>query len=209
EVYVTSRKSGEPIENAAVLFYREASSKGKMPQKVLEQALSSNANGKVSARLLRSSLYDVLVVRENDTLPLMENKWVWDGGQGPGPDNRERTVFFTDRKVYRPGQTVHFKGFLFFSSQSGEKPRIWAGRKTEASFSDVNNEEISRLYLMSNEFGTFSGSFIIPENSLPGRMSIRNEYGSTWIEVAEYKRPTFEVNFDPVSGFSGSMIPYT
>src|SRR3546814_9878331 len=73
------------------------------------------------------------------------------------------------------------------------KGRCCPGKKTKVRVTGTNGEEIVVLNYVSNEFGTFSGSFILPDNILPGRVVIRNEYGINREEVAESKRPTFEV----------------
>src|SRR3546814_8206028 len=68
------------------------------------------------------------------------------------------------------------------------KGRCCPGKKTKVRVTGTNGEEIVVLNYVSNEFGTFSGSFILPDNILPGRVVIRNEYGINRVEVAEYKK---------------------
>lgn len=62
--------------------------------------------------------------------------------------------------------------------------------------SQFNNVE--SVELTSNEFGSFSGSFVIPTDIPPGRTVISTQYGSIIINIEEYKRPTFAVIHDPV-----------
>ncbi|KQC06449.1 MAG: hypothetical protein APR54_01685 [Candidatus Cloacimonas sp. SDB] len=107
-----------------------------------------------------------------------------------------RTFFFTDRAIYRPGQTVYFKGIIL--ETEGKNNRIKTGYKTSVELIDVNYQEISRLDLVTNEYGAFSGSFVIPQGVLTGNFQISNDMGSHYFSVEEYKRPGFEVKFDPV-----------
>src|SRR3546814_14400223 len=89
----------------------------------------------------------------NDTLKAIEGDWI---REYPTPQHREeikRTVFFTDRKLYRPGQTVHFKGFLFIA---GEKGRVWPGQKTKVRVTGTKGEEIAVRKSVSNEIGRAS-----------------------------------------------------
>ncbi len=110
----------------------------------------------------------------------------------------KKTHFFTDRSIYRPGQTIYFKGILL--EQTGEKYEIMKGKHSTVQFFDVNHQKVSELQLQTNEFGSFNGSFTAPVGMLTGNMRIQNESGSAVVAVEEYKRPKFEVVFDPVKG---------
>jgi len=109
-----------------------------------------------------------------------------------------RTWFFTDRSIYRPGQTIYFKGIVIeeFRKEYSAKQ----GFKTKVEFFDVNYQKISEMLLETNEFGSFNGTFTAPSGVLTGSMTIKNEGGSVNVHVEEYKRPAFEVVFEPVKG---------
>ncbi|HOY31646.1 MAG TPA: alpha-2-macroglobulin family protein [Bacteroidales bacterium] len=109
-----------------------------------------------------------------------------------------RTIFFTDRMIYRPGQTIYFKGILL--ETDGENSVIKPGIESNVVFYDVNYQKVSEIKLTSNEYGTFSGSFTIPTGLLNGQMHIADNWGSIYFSVEEYKRPKFEVKFEPVKG---------
>lgn len=110
---------------------------------------------------------------------------------------RIQTHFFTDRAIYRPGQTIYFKGILIEAGTKGEDPEIKTNYKSKVYLYDVNYQLVSELELTTNEFGTFSGTFTAP-SSLNGQMHIQNSHGSIYFSVEEYKRPRFEVNFEPI-----------
>ncbi|MCP5109157.1 MAG: hypothetical protein GY950_37600, partial [bacterium] len=110
-----------------------------------------------------------------------------------------RTFFFTDRGIYRPGQPLHFKGIMLqVDSLNGENSRILPNRSSRVTLYDVNNQVVSHLDLTTNEFGTFSGTFQLPVGRLNGNMRIADSYGNTNFSVEEYKRPKFQVLFDPM-----------
>jgi uncharacterized protein YfaS (alpha-2-macroglobulin family) len=111
---------------------------------------------------------------------------------------RTKTFFFLDRKIYRPGQTIYFKGLVL--STNGEKHDIKANYKTTVTLYDVNRQKAGKLELTTNEFGTFNGTFVAPNKGLNGNMRIRNAHGSISFSVEDYKRPKFEVSFKPVKG---------
>jgi len=109
-----------------------------------------------------------------------------------------KTYFFTDRAIYRPGQTVFFKGIVL--ETEGEKTSIKTNQQTTIAFFDVNGQKVGELKLKSNEYGSVSGSFTAPSTGLTGNMRIQNEWGTTYFSVEEYKRPKFEVLINPIKG---------
>lgn len=106
--------------------------------------------------------------------------------------------FFTDRKIYRPGQTVYFKAIFMMSK--GNEHILKKGHSANIKFQDVNGQLIKELEVKTNDYGSVQGSFIAPSSGLTGRMSLQTEGGYTDLSVEEYKRPKFEVNFEPVAG---------
>jgi uncharacterized protein YfaS (alpha-2-macroglobulin family) len=109
-----------------------------------------------------------------------------------------KTFFFTDRSIYRPGQTVYFKGIVI--NTDGKSNEIMPDRNSSVTFYDANYQVVKTLELKTNAYGSFSGSFIIPNSGLTGQMRITNESGSVYFSVEEYKRPKFEVTSEPVKG---------
>jgi hypothetical protein len=109
-----------------------------------------------------------------------------------------RTIFFTDRAIYRPGQTIYFKGIVL--EETGDQHTLKTGFNSVVVFNDVNGQKVHQLSLTTNDFGSFQGSFTAPGNGLNGEMSLTNGSGSTSFSVEEYKRPKFEVLFDSLKG---------
>ena len=110
-----------------------------------------------------------------------------------------RTIFFLDRMIFRPGQTIYFKGIMF-SSDGHKNNQILPNTATAVTFYDVNHQVIATQNLTTNEFGSFNGTFTAPTKGLLGNMTITNTSGSTSVSVEEYKRPKFEVKFEPTKG---------
>ncbi len=107
-----------------------------------------------------------------------------------------RTVFFTDRSLYRPGQTIHYKGICLDVDQEQDNYKTIAGRVVNVIFADGNNKEVARQQHQTNDYGSFSGSFTAPRDRVTGRMSIRIDgepAGAAAFNVEEYKRPKFQV----------------
>ena len=110
-----------------------------------------------------------------------------------------QTIFFTDRALYRPGQTIQYKGICIQVDQQNDNYSTIANRALTIIFQDPNNKEIARQQVKSNAYGSFSGSFTAPRDRLTGTVAIRTEgepRGQTNIHVEEYKRPKFQVTLD-------------
>jgi uncharacterized protein YfaS (alpha-2-macroglobulin family) len=103
-----------------------------------------------------------------------------------------QTVFFTDRAIYRPGQTIWFKGIVY-DTDFKKDHKIKSKYKTRVELYDANGQKVSDIQVTTNEYGTFNGSFVLPQGSLNGMFSIREANGNKFFRVEEYKRPAFEV----------------
>ena len=111
----------------------------------------------------------------------------------------QRTVFFTDRALYRPGQTIQYKGLCIDVDQDSDNYQTLANQTLTVIFSDRNGKEIARQQHRTNDYGSFSGSFTAPRDRLLGQMSIRVDgepRGQTQFNVEEYKRPKFQVTLE-------------
>jgi hypothetical protein len=107
-----------------------------------------------------------------------------------------QTVFFTDRSLYRPGQTIHYKGICLSADQAGDGYQTLGGQALTVVLYDVNHQEVARQQVKANDYGAFSGSFIAPRDRLTGGMTLQvhsGPAGSVSFNVEEYKRPKFKV----------------
>ncbi len=115
------------------------------------------------------------------------------------PDHPQRqTVLFTDRAIYRPGQTISYKGISIRYEQSAAKYAAVSSQKVTVLFKDPNGQEIARATHTTNDYGSFHGVFTAPRDRLMGHMVIVDSdgNGSTGLRVEEYKRPKFQVTLD-------------
>ncbi len=107
---------------------------------------------------------------------------------------------FTDRAIYRPGQTVYFKGIFYTSRDKTRK--VIPNTKLTLGVYDVNQKEVSKVDLITNEFGSVNGNFVLPNNGLTGNFTIKpiNSQGYYSFKVEEYKRPKFKVEIEKNKG---------
>jgi uncharacterized protein YfaS (alpha-2-macroglobulin family) len=111
----------------------------------------------------------------------------------------DQTIFFTDRALYRPGQTIQYKGICLRVDQAKDNYDVLGGRELTVVFADSNNKEISRQKHRCNDYGSFSSSFTAPRDRLMGTMRIyvsSGPNGQANFNVEEYKRPKFQVTLD-------------
>ncbi|WP_454802086.1 alpha-2-macroglobulin family protein [Mucilaginibacter phyllosphaerae] len=199
EIRVLNRETGVSLAGVKVdvkgQFYGVvANSKSSQWIKISESGISNKDGAYFLNKILNDVSVDLTV--SGDTL--MGKTAYISGVRNDDNDDEpeDKTVLFTDRQIYRPGQTIYFKG-LQLSVLNG-KSKIMPDEEVEVTFSDVNGKEVSSLKLKSNEFGTFSGSFIIPQNMLSGDVELETDDGKIEVKVEEYKRPTFQAEFSPV-----------
>ena len=117
-------------------------------------------------------------------------------------EEKNLSQIFIDRGIYRPGQIVYFK--VINTKLSMDKESVAVGIKQKITLSDANGEEISSQQFTTNEFGSYHGSFTLPNGKLNGEFSLDvdsenlNDDATKYFKVEEYKRPKFEVTFEPI-----------
>ena len=125
----------------------------------------------------------------------MQSQYIYSGFSDHTKDQsvKEEISVFTDRTLYRPGQTVHVSA-VSYDLINKETTKVAANRGLSITLRDANNKEIASSQLTSDEFGVATTDFVLPENVKNGTFRIRanNKY-ATSISVEEYVRPTFEV----------------
>lgn len=194
---VTNRETGEPLSNVNVTVYtNKYSYSSRTYELIKEETITTDAKGIFTVKS-KGEYRDIYLdlSNGNDHFNSMYQLYL----SRPYNDrSRTTTTFFTDRKIYRPGQLVHFKGIRI--KHNGESHTLETGKQRIVKLYDVNYQVIGELKLTTNSYGTFSGSFKIPEGGITGQMSIRDGNDTYYFSVEEYKRPRFEANFDPIQG---------
>ena len=211
EYFVLNRVTGGVESGVEVnTYYQIYNNKKSRYEIIADQSISTDKTGYFQLKAKKDYKYFYMTLRKgNDFLEPIDDYYYGDiHRQMPlyqNPNYKESKYanvtakLFLDRAIYRPGQTVYFKGILV---ESNEKNRsIKANTPVTVSFMNVNYQQVSQLNLTTNEFGTFSGSFTTPTNTLNGQMSINTSYnGVAYFSVEEYKRPKFAVEFEKVKG---------
>ena len=110
----------------------------------------------------------------------------------------DRYAIFTDRSVYRPGQTLNVSVLAYRNIKGGNIEVLPKGKIT-ISLWNTSGKKVEEKKLVSNEYGNASTTFTIPTVTLNGTYFIRANDGFKRVEVSEYKRPTFTLSFDEIT----------
>ncbi|GGM97609.1 alpha-2-macroglobulin [Dyadobacter beijingensis] len=213
--FVLDRDSGQPIAGASVQLWRHSYNNTRRKYGYIKDAFhKTDANGQfvVAYETKPGSPFDLIpeITHGDDHLFIRQNRPRYHY-QFTGDENEDEDIdqifLFTDRGIYRPGQTVYYKGI----ARKGKE--VLKNRKyvIEVAARDANGSEFHTADHRVNEYGSFSGSFTLPQNGLTGDFSISAENSQVSFKVEEYKRPRFEVAFDTLKNSYkvGDMIHVT
>lgn len=189
EAVVVNSKSGDLVAGAKVqLAYTN---------NAIQREQLTNAQGRaIFNNTSNSRSYRVRAIQGEDHYMEFNYMNSWFHRYSSDKDASNTTLLMNDRSIYRPGQTVYIKGLCY--TQRGDNVAVRASQSVNLSLRDANGQEIANRKLTTNEFGSFTTSFILPSSCLNGNFSIHTDNGYLSFKVEEYKRPTFEVTTESV-----------
>ncbi len=198
ELKLVNSENGKPVINENLTFYEFVSNntlakiEGKTNDKGIFKFPQSKSTDYYRTFLIqqpKTNNFQMMEVYGNRGYNNSENKQI----------TRTKAQIFTDRAIYRPGQTVYFK--VINTRIEKEIEGVAFGLKQKITLYDTNNQEVSSQNFTTNEFGSYHGSFILPKGKLNGNFRFVTDGGTDgykYFRVEEYKRPKFEVTFEPV-----------
>ncbi|WP_020472175.1 alpha-2-macroglobulin family protein [Zavarzinella formosa] len=195
EGFVLTAKTGEPIPAAVIkTWIRNNNNRSVQPG----PSVKTDTNGFFNLGVLPANhACFILAEHEGQALAAANEHVLYQY-----PDQYRpfaQTMLFTDRSLYRPGQTVQYKGICMYADSKGCDYKVLPGRKVTVVFNDHNGKEIAKHEATSNDFGSFSGVFTAPRDRLAGQMHIQvpgDGGGYVHFNVEEYKRPKFQVTVE-------------
>ena len=204
---IVDRNNGKPIKNAEIILKNEKQNS----RALINKKLVTDSNGFASFRSNNRYLGVAITVKTNNDAATFGNSYLYKNDRKyikKVPENLSSFIF-TDRSIYRPGQTVYLKAIVI--KKQGNTSTVFTDEPVDISLKDVNNQTIKTLALKLNEFGSVTGEFILPNNGLTGMHSISINQNSKsksgysldpnyiYISVEEYKRPKFKTEFNPIT----------
>ncbi|HEY2909721.1 MAG TPA: MG2 domain-containing protein, partial [Gemmataceae bacterium] len=190
EGFVLNNKSGEPLAGAMVQVWFRNNNGGWFPG----DTAATDKNGMYSLNGRNQTAHLLIASTKNQALSTAFDSYLYQNNSQPRP--AEQTVFFTDRSLYRPGQTIQFKAICLRYFQEQDNYETVANRDVTVQFNDPNGKEIAKFQGRTNDYGSVAGSFTAPRDRLTGRMMlhiVNGPPGAAQFSVEEYKRPKFTV----------------
>ncbi|MBQ0074829.1 MAG: hypothetical protein KBT34_11625 [Prevotella sp.] len=185
-VAVVSATTGQP-QAGAVLHLRKDRSK-----KWTEYTTDNNGECIISNADSWLSAYATTATDKASSDVSIYNTYYYDKNTG----EIKNVKAFTDRALYRPGQTVHMSA-ICYKVKHGVDVKVQAGVKVPVILRDSQYNDIAKDTLTTDEYGTIATSFVLPTNARNGNFSIICDNNNrVYFKVEEYKRPTYEVTID-------------
>lgn len=191
EMVVLDKRSGHPEPEAQVDIF-QTTNEGF----VLKKNYIANTEGVVD--LPKGDGYYIYYQARTKTDSAMPVTQLWIGRDDfeVSDQSQEHIRLFTDRSLYRPGQTLHFSGIAY--AQKKDMTKAKEGDSYIIILQDADHQEVARQEVKTDDFGAFQGTFTLPSSGKTGVYQLRTKGGSATFRVEEYKRPTFELAFDTV-----------
>ena len=206
EARVLTGESGEPVSGAEVTLYKFDWNRRHAPVETKTSGADGIARFEYASGREGASYF--LLARKGRDAALDANYLSLQ--RQPAPSDTTRSLVYTDRSIYRPGQTISWKALVFHGRQDVGRFETAAGSPLTVSLLDGNAQVVESKTSSTNSFGTASGEFRIPAGRVLGEWRISTSAeGSATVRVEEYKRPTFEVAWKDIEGTARLNRPVT
>lgn len=195
---VVNATDGQPVPGAKIMLYdRDYDVKTGKWKRLVHARLTTDENGEAYFKNVDGN---VLISTSNDKFTPAKDIYLSRTRYYERKDDKIKHQLFTDRSIYRPGQTVHASAISYIVKK-GLDASV-PGKSMELNFilRDPNWKQVAEQKATTDEYGTASVDFELPKEGKTGQYSISvNGTASEYFRVEEYKRPTFEITFPKVN----------
>lgn len=195
---VVNATDGQPVPGAKIMLYdRDYDVKTGKWKRLVHARLTTDENGEAYFKNVDGN---VLISTSNDKFTPAKDIYLSRTRYYERKDDKIEHQLFTDRSIYRPGQTVHASAISYIVKK-GLDASV-PGKSMELNFilRDPNWKQVAEQKATTDEYGTASVDFELPKEGKTGQYSISvNGTASEYFRVEEYKRPTFEITFPKVN----------
>ena len=211
--FVLDRDNGQPLQAATVQVWEEKYNYDTYKYSTVKAGLyKTDASGyfkmnppaRTEKNYYRNNNFKLEISFNSDKLFIDESisNYYYRFDDGQLRTEPAKAFLFMDRGLYRPGQTIYFKGIVLKQQQGTRGSAIIPAYKTVVHLENANGEVIDSLAVLTNEYGSFNGKFTLPASGLTGSfaLNLNGAEGRENFQVEEYKRPKFEVSFEPLKG---------
>lgn len=197
---VVNATDGQPVPGAKIMLYdRDYDVKTGKWKRLVHARLTTDENGEAYFKNVDGN---VLISTSNDKFTPAKDIYLSRTRYYERKDDKIKHQLFTDRSIYRPGQTVHASAISYIVKK-GLDASV-PGKSMELNFilrdGDANWKQVAEQKATTDEYGTASVDFELPKEGQTGLYSISvNGMVTKYVRVEEYKRPTFEITFPKVN----------
>ena len=195
---VVNATDGQPIAGAKIELYDQwYGFNMKKDKRTVHARLTTDENGEAYFKNVDGN---ILISTSNDKFTPAKGIYLSRDRYYERKDDKIEHQLFTDRSIYRPGQTVHASAISYIVKK-GLDASV-PGKSMELNFilRDPNWKQVAEQKATTDEYGTASVDFELPKEGQTGLYSISvNGTASEYFRVEEYKRPTFEITFPKVN----------
>lgn len=195
---VVNATDGQPVPGAKIMLYdRDYDVKTGKWKRLVHARLTTDENGEAYFKNVDGN---VLISTSNDKFTPAKDIYLSRTRYYERKDDKIKHQLFTDRSIYRPGQTVHASAISYIVKK-GLDASV-PGKSMELNFilRDTNWKQVAEQKATTDEYGTASVDFELPKEGQTGLYSISvNGMVTKYVRVEEYKRPTFEITFPKVN----------
>ena len=188
EIIVLDRQTGEPSRNAKIIQYKANDSNKEILCDQLCIFKINHEKNRYSS--------DVSILCDKDKFHPITRIYSYNYYRAKQTYTKKNATFFTDRAIYRPGQKILYKVILWDETNEGK--HIISNDTIKVVLYDSKSNIVSSKSLITNQLGSASGEFSIPQDALSGNFHLECESSSHYFKIEEYKRPTFEILFDNI-----------
>ena len=205
--YVADAVTGKPLADTKIDFfgYRSERIKNTKRYRVHHRSFSEHTSKDGLAifgpdKMTNNLRWLATVSTDQGRLAFLGFSNVWYPNYYDREYNQRKTLFMTDRPVYRPGQVVKFKAWVRHAQYDKDEVSVYAGHNFTVHIHNPRSEKVYTQTLRADEYGGITGQFELPEDAALGVYAISHNsgwvYGGNTFRVEEYKKPEFEVNVE-------------
>ena len=195
---VVNATDGQPIAGAKIELYDQwYGFNMKKDKRTVHARLTTDENGEAYFKNVDGN---ILISTNNDKFTPAKGIYLSRDRYYEKKDNETKYQVYTDRALYRPGQTVHVTA-IDFVNMKGVDAKVPVGRdELDFRLCNASWKEVEMKKAKVDEYGTASVDFELPKEGQTGMYHVSvNDQVNCFFRVEEYKRPTFEITFPKVN----------
>ncbi|MBX3120339.1 MAG: carboxypeptidase regulatory-like domain-containing protein [Fimbriimonadaceae bacterium] len=185
--YVVDLVSGKPIAGATI----SSGQSGKAVKKG-----QTDADGTFSYKIQRSgSRKREVVLAQHGNSWAVADSYLDSQSEG----SQVTTYMYSDRPIYRPGDTVEFKGITRILR--GSTYEVAANKPVSIEVRDEDSNLLAESETTTSDMGSFTGQFVTNKEMAPGdyyvEAVVAGRTESMVVTLAAYRKPTYQIKVTP------------